>query len=141
MKAKRKRKPKPGFARRTYSIYRHQKARAAEAGIALGYALADLRAAAAAVGKPCPYCGDRPVTLGTLSFDHDVPVARGGALDLGNVVACCADCNAAKGPLTGAEFRALMRALAADVTDPAVRRNVLGRLKAGGRVARLRTTT
>lgn len=42
---------------------------------------------------PCFYCGDPEA----LSWDHRVPLVRGGANDLTNIVRCCVACNQRKG--------------------------------------------
>jgi 5-methylcytosine-specific restriction endonuclease McrA len=47
----------------------------------------------------CFYCGERATTV-----DHLRPVSRGGTDHESNLVACCSDCNAAKGDKTPAEF-------------------------------------
>ena len=44
----------------------------------------------------CQYCGDR-FTPGQLTFDHVVPVARGGHKGWDNIVTCCIPCNRRKG--------------------------------------------
>jgi 5-methylcytosine-specific restriction endonuclease McrA len=44
----------------------------------------------------CQYCGRR-FTPAQLTFDHVVPVARGGRKDWNNIVTCCIACNRRKG--------------------------------------------
>jgi 5-methylcytosine-specific restriction endonuclease McrA len=44
----------------------------------------------------CQYCGD-PFAASELTFDHVVPVARGGRKDWDNIVTCCIPCNRRKG--------------------------------------------
>ncbi len=46
------------------------------------------------VGR-CHYCG-RDVPPRELTMDHVVPLIRGGKTVKGNVVPCCAECNAKK---------------------------------------------
>ena len=46
----------------------------------------------------CQYCGDR-FPPSQLTFDHVVPVARGGRKDWENIVTCCIPCNRRKGDL------------------------------------------
>ncbi|MFQ5792649.1 MAG: HNH endonuclease [Acidobacteriota bacterium] len=47
----------------------------------------------------CQYCGRRlPST--ELTFDHIIPVSRGGRKDWENIVTCCIDCNRRKGGKT-----------------------------------------
>jgi 5-methylcytosine-specific restriction endonuclease McrA len=50
----------------------------------------------------CQYCGQTlPAT--ELTFDHVVPVAKGGRKDWENIVTCCVSCNRLKGGRTPAE--------------------------------------
>jgi 5-methylcytosine-specific restriction endonuclease McrA len=51
----------------------------------------------------CHYCGTR-VGLDNSTFDHVVPLAKGGADDLSNGVLACRRCNAAKGRKSYHEF-------------------------------------
>jgi 5-methylcytosine-specific restriction endonuclease McrA len=44
----------------------------------------------------CQYCGGR-FSPGQLTFDHVVPVARGGHKGWDNIVTCCIPCNRRKG--------------------------------------------
>jgi 5-methylcytosine-specific restriction endonuclease McrA len=44
----------------------------------------------------CQYCGGR-FTPGQLTFDHVIPVARGGQKGWDNIVTCCIPCNRRKG--------------------------------------------
>jgi 5-methylcytosine-specific restriction endonuclease McrA len=44
----------------------------------------------------CQYCGDR-FPPSQLTFDHVVPVARGGGKAWDNIVTCCTPCNRRKG--------------------------------------------
>lgn len=129
---KKKRKP-PSFSRRTHSIYRHQKERAAKFGVALPYSIAEYREAVARdlASGLCRYCSRR-VSHATYQSDHTTPLARGGSWDLANVASdVCADCNAAKGPLTGTEFMTLLVLLAG--FPESARKNTLARLKLGHR--------
>jgi len=48
-------------------------------------------------GLRCRYCGYAPRSAKTLQIDHVVPVCRGGADDLTNLVVACGRCNQAKG--------------------------------------------
>jgi 5-methylcytosine-specific restriction endonuclease McrA len=63
-----------------------------------------------------------------------IPIAREGSFSGKNVVTCCAACNAAKGPLTYQEYLLLLMAL--NSIHPNAKRNVLARLKAGGKLVR-----
>jgi len=52
-------------------------------------------------GKKCVYCGsERDITV-----DHVVPIARGGSHEMGNLAACCAECNSSKGDKTVEEWK------------------------------------
>jgi 5-methylcytosine-specific restriction endonuclease McrA len=81
------------------------------------------------LGQACCYCSTT-LTVLNLSLDHAHPISRGGNWDLDNLRACCHDCNQAKGELTDIEFKALLRALH---NYPTARKNVIARLRAGGR--------
>ena len=50
----------------------------------------------------CQYCGEVFPTP-ELTFDHVVPVAKGGRKDWENIVTCCIGCNRRKGGRTPAE--------------------------------------
>lgn len=50
----------------------------------------------------CHYCGKK-FPPEELTFDHIVPVARGGRSTRGNMVVCCKPCNQSKSCLTPAE--------------------------------------
>ena len=50
----------------------------------------------------CQYCGDS-FTTNDLTFDHVVPVAKGGRKDWENIVTCCVTCNRRKGGRTPGE--------------------------------------
>jgi 5-methylcytosine-specific restriction endonuclease McrA len=53
-------------------------------------------------GHRCQYCGQAfPST--ELTFDHVLPVARGGNKEWGNIVTCCIPCNRRKGDRTPEE--------------------------------------
>ncbi|MGH9522216.1 MAG: HNH endonuclease [Terriglobales bacterium] len=81
----------------------------------------------------CRYCGG-VVHLKSIVWDHEIPLSRGGVLALSNLAASCRDCNAIKGRLVPAEFRALMEGLR---TFPeAARSDILGRLRGQHRFIR-----
>jgi 5-methylcytosine-specific restriction endonuclease McrA len=50
----------------------------------------------------CQYCSRRLPTT-DLTFDHVIPVSRGGRKDWENIVTCCIDCNRLKGGRTPEE--------------------------------------
>lgn len=56
----------------------------------------------------CQYCGTR-LAPAQLTFDHVVPVARGGRKDWDNIVTCCISCNRRKGDLQAAEAGLTLR--------------------------------
>jgi 5-methylcytosine-specific restriction endonuclease McrA len=49
----------------------------------------------------CQYCGCRK---GKLTCDYLLPVSRGGAIDLENLVAACSACSTSKGAKTLTEW-------------------------------------
>jgi len=53
----------------------------------------------------CYYCGAKGLKL---QIEHRVPLARGGANDLDNIIPACAPCNLRKGTLTDEEFFTLI---------------------------------
>jgi len=50
----------------------------------------------------CQYCGRKCSTV-NLTFDHIVPVVKGGSKTWDNIVTCCFDCNHQKGGRTPEE--------------------------------------
>lgn len=57
-------------------------------------------------GYTCQYCG-APGRASTLTADHVVPRARGGATTWDNVVACCAACNEKKRALLPSQLKSV----------------------------------
>lgn len=111
-----------------------QRRRAKALGIMLEYGSKDLRPIVEkAVGKPCPYC-EEIVTEKTFSLDHAIPVSRGGPHTLTNLAVSCLRCNQVKGMMTHREFDLLIRLIRR--FDPTARRNLIARLRAGGRILR-----
>lgn len=53
--------------------------------------------------RPCHYCGMR-VRREDATFDHLVPLCRGGYDKASNGVIACQSCNQAKGQMTAEEF-------------------------------------
>jgi 5-methylcytosine-specific restriction endonuclease McrA len=53
-------------------------------------------------GHRCQYCGES-LPAPELTFDHVVPVARGGHKGWDNIVTCCVPCNRLKGDRTPEE--------------------------------------
>lgn len=70
-----------------------------------GYLLPSLKEnALQKYGDKCYYCGKR-LSKNTRSFDHVVPVTKGGKTDEENLVPCCRSCNASKGNKTFEEWK------------------------------------
>lgn len=66
---------------------------------------ADLRTAIAKMARVCAYCGRDDVPL---TFDHRVPLSRGGSHDPDNLILACRSCNSRKHTQSEIEFRALL---------------------------------
>lgn len=94
---------------------RHDRQRAAKAGTAaqaVEYSATELAALLhEALGQKCPYCGVTVLDHGSITVDHRTPIARGGRLEIRNLIAVCKRCNAAKGILLADEWLALVRVL------------------------------
>lgn len=61
--------------------------------------------------RPCAYCW-RFITLAEATFDHIIPLSRGGYDKGRNGVIACLACNQAKGAMTGEEFKAHLKSRA-----------------------------
>lgn len=77
----------------------------------------------------CRYCAEK-LTLKTVSFDHVIPLSRGGAKFGSNLGICCYICNKVKGALTDTEYSSLLILLA--TWEDVARLNVSRRLRLGG---------
>ena len=75
--------------------------RSRKRGAGGSHTLAEWRAVLARFGNCCAYCGRGDVVL---NHDHVVPLSRGGANDIMNIVPACRSCNSKKGTKTAAEF-------------------------------------
>lgn len=64
----------------------------------------ELARAKALLRGTCAYCG----TTENLTFDHIIPLSRGGEHQIGNLVAACKPCNSRKHAKDELEFRALL---------------------------------
>jgi len=53
----------------------------------------------------CRWCG-KVLTSETATFDHRIPLSKGGLTNSANAVLACADCNHRKADLTPEEFKA-----------------------------------
>ena len=87
----------PEVLRAKSNAYR-ARARAAEGQ----FTSAEWRALVERYQGRCAYRGE----FGPLEVDHRIPLSRGGTNSIDNVLPACRPCNAAKGQLTEAEFRA-----------------------------------
>jgi len=130
------------FMKRTLSIYGGMRARRrkleGQADKQLPFSLAHLRLRienALQGAYPCRFC-KVPLTIKNISPDHKIPVERGGKWSMQNIELICLSCNHCKGRLTAVEFRRLYNTLLE--FDPPQRNEVVGRLKAGASVVRLR---
>ena len=130
------------FMRRTYTIYRHLEERASSflGAKPMPFDLKALRdAVQAKLGTPCPYLPEVILTAKNFSLDHAMPVSRGGDVAAwSNLVICSSTANLAKGELTRDEFTDLVLTMEDGHWPRVAVQNVLGRLKAGGSITRLR---
>jgi 5-methylcytosine-specific restriction endonuclease McrA len=124
------------FMRRSANIYRHQRDRAREYGQELPYRLPDFRELVVrCLDGLCLYCG-RPLTVANFSADHSDPTSCSRDFHLANVEIVCLRCNQTKGVMSAQEFLKLLQAL--KDFRPKTRQDVLARLRAGGRLTKLR---
>lgn len=79
--------------------------RARLAGGGGSHTIAERQEKFAKLGNICFYCG----TGGKLTIDHDVPIARGGSDNIGNILPACGSCNRRKSKKTAMEFLAMIR--------------------------------
>ena len=130
------------FMRRTYTIYRHLQERAKEINPKnrLPFDLKALRdAVQVKIGTPCPYLPEVILTAKNFSLDHAIPVSRGGNVAAwANLMICSSTANLAKGELTRDEFTDLILTMEDGHWPRVAVQDLLGRLKAGASVKRLR---
>ena len=86
------------------AISRRRRGRAA--GAAGSFTAAEWKALVVRSGGRCGYCG----ITAKLEADHRVPLCRGGANGISNIIPACGPCNRRKHDRTDAEFRALLAA-------------------------------
>jgi 5-methylcytosine-specific restriction endonuclease McrA len=117
---------------RCMSIFRHQVEKALKLKIAPPDYKQDqlIAMARAALGTVCRYC-DKKITAANFSFDHEMPLDRGGAMTIANLAVIEASCNSKKGKLTAGEFQSLLTFLKS--FPPTAVGDVLTRLGIGGR--------
>lgn len=56
----------------------------------------------------CAYCRCQ-LTMETMTLDHVVPRSKGGAFEVGNLIASCGPCNSAKGNQEGGKWSPAVR--------------------------------
>jgi 5-methylcytosine-specific restriction endonuclease McrA len=115
--------------RRCQRILAEQKRRAARDDADMDYSLDELLQLAM-LCPLCAYCR-MPVSMG-FSFDHLVPIARGGPHSLVNLCVVCQPCNVRKGRLTCEEYRQLLALVGS--WPPAAQEDLRRRLMAGNRL-------
>lgn len=82
-----------------YRAHKHRR-RARIVGAGGLHAVQEWLEKCALLGNVCFYCGEaRPLTV-----DHKIPIARGGADNIENIVPSCARCNSRKNIKTAREF-------------------------------------
>jgi 5-methylcytosine-specific restriction endonuclease McrA len=119
------------FIKRTGDMFQNHKRRAREYSQELPFDIPTMRNfVKPRIGEPCPYCGTT-LTVRNFSLDHLTPVSREPDFTIDNQVVCCHDCNQRKGMLNGQEFHALLTLISE--WPVVVKRDILARLKAGGR--------
>ena len=73
----------------------------------------------------CSYC-NIPVTLDTVTFDHCIPLSRGGDNRLHNLVSSCYDCNSLKGTMTHIEYLEARLEISWNTLDVRTRGHITG---------------
>lgn len=131
------------FMQRTLSIYKamvvrfgerkNQKGQVTRVAREIPFTLDEFRAKVESVFGPkganpiqCRYCSGW-ITIAEMATDHEIPVSRGGSLELSNIGFPCQPCNFRKGKLLPSEWTALYNAL--QQWPDAARRDVLQRLE------------
>jgi len=123
------------FVKRTGNMFFNQQRRARLDGRSIDYTLDELREVIHFHLKTglCPYCGDT-LTLRNFACDHNEPTSRSHNWSINNLTICCERCNQIKGNMNGSEYLSLI-SLIKEYPD-SVRKNILARLRAGGRLTR-----
>jgi 5-methylcytosine-specific restriction endonuclease McrA len=96
--------------RRAYGIFRsmQEKADEAQRDHEIDFTLEHLRSASRdSIGKLCRWC-QRKLTPKNISWDHVVPVIRGGSYSWENLGCICSVCNGQKGSTLAEEFQLLL---------------------------------
>jgi len=95
--------------RRMYGIFRSmvKDAAAKDRGREIDFTIERLRIAAHVLRQTnCQWC-ERVLTAKNISWDHRIPVSRGGSYSWENLAGICSVCNGQKGSLREDEFREL----------------------------------
>lgn len=117
--------------RRVYGIVRSMTEDAKECGrlAEIDFSVEELRGASQLLrGTDCKWCG-RPLKAKNISWDHEIPIFRGGSYSKDNLAAICSVCNGQKGSLTAEEFKWLrdfIGTLAQEARSDILRRLGLG---------------
>lgn len=117
--------------KRAYSIFRNMQVRAKEVGRLqeIDFTVDWLREKSREiVSTPCRWC-DRSIKAAKFSWDHKIPVGRGGTFAKENLDGVCSTCNGQKGNLTYQEFsglRLFLATLAVEAKGDILRRLGLG---------------
>lgn len=95
----------PAAVQRIKSQYKHRR-RALESSNGI-YAVSarDLKRLLARSGGRCTYCTEPFDSNRLVTWDHIIPVTRGGTYSVGNLAPCCVSCNASKQNRTVTEWR------------------------------------
>ena len=121
------------FKKRSQQIANNVNQRMRKLGFGGRWGLAEARALMAkALGKPCPYCGQR-IKVKTMSPDHPIPVSRGGEPYAIQIV-CQLD-NRRKGELTADEYMRFLQHV--KTYAPEAQEYILRMMAAGGAYFRL----
>ena len=117
--------------KRTYGIFRRMSADAKELSrlAEIDFTVEELRAWSQRLrGMECSWCS-RVLKSKDISWDHKIPVSRGGSYGKDNLAGICKVCNGQKGSLTLDEFarlRECLRTLAKEAKTDILRRLGLG---------------
>ena len=80
-----------------------------------------------AIGTPCPYCGEKKLSIANVQFDHIIPVVRGGENKPENFMFICNTCNRIKDIMNGEEYIDLRNFIAK--YPPQVQKMLYGKLR------------
>ena len=100
----------PESVRLAKSRYKHKR-RALEGAATFIVSGAELRRGFAR-SPQCAYCNAPFAEFREATWDHVIPVTKGGSFGIGNLVPCCGSCNSSKGNKTVMEWRVWKRRMA-----------------------------